>query len=79
MPRLMLASANPRPPARPTAQWAHDTRDTLATLGLHLETLSRLSGSHGRDAADAALAPPIWSSCITCSKLVQELQIDKRH
>jgi signal transduction histidine kinase len=56
MPQLMLASVNPRLPAQPSAQWAHDIRNTLATLGLHLETLSRLSGSHGRDVADAAQA-----------------------
>jgi C4-dicarboxylate-specific signal transduction histidine kinase len=56
MPQLMLASANPRLPAQPAAQWAHDVRNMLATLGLHLETLSRLSGSPGRNVADAAHA-----------------------
>src|SRR5437868_12143214 len=56
MPQLMLASANPAPAAQPAAQWAHDIRNTLATLGLHLETLTRLSGSRGREVADAAQA-----------------------
>lgn len=38
----------------PTAQWAHDIRNTLTTIGLHLETLERLSGSRGRPIALAA-------------------------
>jgi len=56
VPQLVLASVNPKLPARPAAQWAHDIRNTLAILGLHLETLTRLSGSRGRDVADAAPA-----------------------
>jgi signal transduction histidine kinase len=43
-------------PNRPTARWAHDIRNTLATVGLHLETLERLSGSRGREIAHAAHA-----------------------
>jgi len=35
---------------------AHDLRNLLATLGLHLETLQRLSGPNGVNAADAAHA-----------------------
>ncbi len=56
MPQLVLASANPGPPGRPNAQWAHDIRNALATVGLHLETLERLSGPRGRDIAHAAHA-----------------------
>ncbi len=56
MPQLMLASVNPKLPAQPAAQWGHDIRNTLAIIGLHLETLTRLSGSRGRDVADAAQA-----------------------
>jgi signal transduction histidine kinase len=35
---------------------AHDLRNLLATIGLHLETLQRLSGTSGAKAADAAHA-----------------------
>jgi signal transduction histidine kinase len=56
MPQLVLASANNRPLGRPNAQWAHDIRNALATVGLHLETLERLSGSRGREIAHAAHA-----------------------
>jgi hypothetical protein len=37
-------------------QEAHDLRNLLATLALHLETLERLSGPNGAKAADAAHA-----------------------
>lgn len=40
----------------PTAQAAHDLRNLLATIGLHLETLQRLCGPTGSKAADAAHA-----------------------
>jgi hypothetical protein len=36
------------------AQWAHDLRNPLATIGLHLDTLARLSGPHGAKAVNAA-------------------------
>jgi signal transduction histidine kinase len=35
---------------------AHDMRNLLTTIGLHLETLERLSGSHGAEPATAARA-----------------------
>jgi signal transduction histidine kinase len=54
MSQLILASANPAPSAKLSTQWAHDIRNALATVGLHLETLERLSGSRGRDIAHAA-------------------------
>lgn len=38
------------------APWAHDIRNTLATVGLHLETLERLSDGRGREVAHAAHA-----------------------
>lgn len=38
------------------AQAAHDLRNLLATLGLHVEALQRLSGPSGAKAADAANA-----------------------
>ena len=40
----------------PPAEWAHDIRNLLTTIGLHLESLARLSGPHGASAASAALA-----------------------
>jgi len=48
-----LALASSVAPAA-LAPWAHDIRNTLATVGLHLETLERLSGGRGRDVAHAA-------------------------
>jgi signal transduction histidine kinase len=50
MPQPGLASLNAAEPLR----WAHDIRNALATVGLHLETLERLSGSRGREIAHAA-------------------------
>ncbi len=51
MSQLALASPNA---TGPSARWAHDIRNALATVGLHLETLERLSGSRGREIAHAA-------------------------
>ena len=42
--------------ALPPAPWAHDIRNLLATIGLHLDSLARLSGPHGTKAANAAHA-----------------------
>jgi signal transduction histidine kinase len=53
MSQLALASPSGFPALAP---WAHDIRNTLTTVGLHLETLERLSGTRGRDAAHAAHA-----------------------
>jgi signal transduction histidine kinase len=71
MSQLAIVSANPSPirpsgaraPEGSSAQafpaldsMAHDLRNLLATVGLHLETLQRLSGPSGAKAADAAHA-----------------------
>jgi signal transduction histidine kinase len=56
MSNLTLASTNPTLPYVPTTQWAHDIRNALAVMSLHLETLERLSGASGRKAASAAQA-----------------------
>jgi signal transduction histidine kinase len=56
MSKLTLASVNPALPYVPTAQWAHDIRNALAVMSLHLEILDRLSGAGGRKAASAAQA-----------------------
>lgn len=53
MPKLALASVSAST-GGPNAQWAHDIRNALATIGLHLETLERLSGTRGRQIALAA-------------------------
>jgi signal transduction histidine kinase len=42
--------------AVPPAHWAHDVRNVLASVGLHLDTLARLSGPHGAKAANAGHA-----------------------
>ena len=49
-----LALAVPAMSTGPSARWAHDVRNALATVGLHLETLERMSGPRGRDIARAA-------------------------
>ncbi len=71
MSQLAIVSTNPTPtlPSRPRGgqsvsspslpaldTMAHDLRNLLATVGLHLETLQRLSGPGGAKAADAAHA-----------------------
>jgi signal transduction histidine kinase len=55
MPQLALVSSA-QAVGRPAAQAAHDLRNLLTTIGLHLETLQRLSGPTGAKAADAAYA-----------------------
>jgi hypothetical protein len=54
--RLILATVNPARADGPTAQWAHDIRNALATVGLHPETLEQLSGARGRYIAHVAHA-----------------------
>lgn len=56
MPQIALASLNSAPVNSTSDRWAHDVRNTLATVGLHLETLERLSGARGREIAHAAHA-----------------------
>lgn len=56
MTQFTLAASNPAFSPAPSHQWAHDIRNTLATIGLHLERLQKLSGPGGAKAASAALA-----------------------
>ena len=56
MTQLTLAASNPALASMPPHQWAHDIRNILGTIGLHLETLEKLSGPAGGKAASAALA-----------------------
>ena len=53
MTNLTLVASRQAP--LPPAEWAHDIRNLLTTIGLHLESLARLSGPHGASAASAAL------------------------
>src|SRR6266481_6197271 len=56
MSQLVVASTNPALGCPLRGQVAHDLRNLLATVGLHLETLQRLSGPSGAKAANAAHA-----------------------
>jgi signal transduction histidine kinase len=51
MAHFAIVTANPKRP--PAGQAAHDLRNILASISLHLETLQRLSGPSGVKAADA--------------------------
>lgn len=78
MPQLMLASVNNTPQGQPSAHWAHDIRNTLATLGLQLETLGRLSGSRGREVADAANALIFRAAAMCNDAMAQGAQSESR-
>jgi signal transduction histidine kinase len=54
MSQAALATLNPSATADSSARLAHDIRNALTTVGLHLESLERLSGSRGREIAHAA-------------------------
>ena len=54
MSHLALVSPTFRATPSPTTQWAHDIRNALTTVGLHLDTLERLAGSAGHKAVEAA-------------------------
>jgi signal transduction histidine kinase len=56
MPQLAVVSDNVAPAYTASIQVAHDLRNLLASVGLHLETLQRLAGPSGVKAADAAHA-----------------------
>src|SRR5215470_4597381 len=56
MPHLAVVSTNPAFGNLQATQLAHDLRNLLTTVGLHVETLLRLSGPAGAKAADAAHA-----------------------
>jgi signal transduction histidine kinase len=53
MTNLTLVASRQAP--LPPAEWAHDIRNLLTTIGLHLESLARLSGPRGASTASAAL------------------------
>lgn len=55
MSKPTLVSVNRAIGYPPSGQWAHDLRNVLATLSLHVETLSRFAGARGERTAEAAL------------------------
>ena len=54
-----LAVVATNPTRLPGAQAAHDMRNILASIGLHLETLQRLSGPSGAKADNIAHRCPV--------------------
>jgi signal transduction histidine kinase len=73
-----LALVTSRQAALPPAPWAHDIRNLLATIGLHLDSLARLSGPHGTKAANAAHAL-IARAGGMCSEAVVAADGRRRH
>src|SRR5262252_3012370 len=71
MTNLALVSNHKRGPSLLPTQWAHDVRNLLATVGLHLDTLARLSGSHGAKTATAAHALVVKLSDM-CGKVAED-------
>jgi signal transduction histidine kinase len=63
----------------PSARWAHDIRNALATVGLHLETLERLSGSRGREIAHAAHVLMSRAAAMYNEAMTQGAPADGRH
>jgi len=76
MSQLILASTNPAPAAVLSTHWAHDIRNALATVGLHLEALERLSGSGGREIAHAAHALMSRAATMCNDAMAQGAQVD---
>jgi signal transduction histidine kinase len=56
MSQLAVVSTHPAPGSMSDAPAAHDLRNLLATVALHVETLQRLAGPGGTKAASAAHA-----------------------
>jgi len=56
MSSLAIVSSQRPAATLPPTQWAHDISNALTTLGLHLDTLARLSGPHGVKTVNAAQA-----------------------
>jgi signal transduction histidine kinase len=67
-----------RTPPSPATKWAHDIRNTLATVGLHLDTLERLAGSGGQKAVEAAHALMTRASSMCEQALTQAARAEPR-
>src|SRR2546429_538427 len=74
MSRLAFASLNSSHGA--SERWAHDTGTALATVGLHLEPLERLSGSRGREIAHAAHTLMLRAAAMCSEAMAQGTQPD---
>jgi len=71
MSHLALVRPTLRTPASAGTQWAHDIRNTLTTVGLHLDTLERLAGSAGHKAIEAAHALMLRATAMCEQALAQ--------
>jgi signal transduction histidine kinase len=71
MSHLALVSPTFRTAPSSATQWAHDIRNTLTTVGLHLDTLERLAGSAGHKAVEAAHALMLRASTMCEQALAQ--------
>ena len=78
MPHLAIVSSHSTMGQLPGAQAAHDLRNLLATVGLHLETLQRLSGPPGTKAANAAHALLSRGNALCNSALERAMRGDAR-
>ncbi len=76
MSHLALVSPTFRTTAPPAAQWAHDIRNALTTVGLHLDTLERLAGSAGHKAVEAAHALMLRATAMCEQALAQTAQAE---
>src|SRR5258705_12140925 len=76
MPQLALVCPSFRNPPSPATKWAHDIRNTLATVGLHLDTLERLAGSGGQKAVEAAHALMARASSMCEQALTQSARAE---
>jgi signal transduction histidine kinase len=76
MSHLALVTPTFRTTAPPAAQWAHDIRNALTTVGLHLDTLERLAGSAGHKAVEAAHALMLRATAMCEQALAQTAQAE---
>jgi signal transduction histidine kinase len=59
-----------------SARWAHDIRNALTTVGLHLESLERLSGTRGREIAHAAYTMMSRAAAMCNEALAQNSRVE---
>jgi signal transduction histidine kinase len=77
MSHLTLVSANRALGQAPAASAAHDLRNLLATIALHIETLGRLAGPPGAKAASAAHALTAKAAML-CNSVIDGAGSDSR-
>ena len=76
MSHSVLATLNASSTAEQSARWAHDIRNALTTVGLHLESLERLSGTRGREIAHAAYTLMSRAAAMCNEALAQNARTD---